>query len=272
MNNFLSDKEFSQFKDLIYDHSGIHFTDTNRTILESRLKNRIQNTNTETPKKYYHFLLGDDDELKNLLDSVTTNLTRFFRNIGHFNAFENYVLPTLLEHKSKKRDQTFRIWSAGCATGEEPFSIAMVMKEILPSYIQIEITGSDLSLKSLMTAKAGFYPEARIKDVPEKYLVKYFEKKRDGYQIKQEIMKMIKFDYHNLKYDSGLRHIDAVFCRNVIIYFDAEAQRNVINRFWNAMQDFSFLFIGHSESLFGMKTKFQFVKTDWSTLYKKEVK
>lgn len=272
MTNFLTDKEFTLFKDLIYNHSGIHFTSTNRAILESRLRNRIQTTDTESPQKYYNFLLTDEEELKYLLDSVTTNLTRFFRNVGHFEAFEKFVVPEVISNKTRDKDYIFRIWSAGCATGEEPYTIAMVMRECLPAYMKIEIIGSDLSLKSLMTAKSGFYPPERVKDVPEKYLAKYFEKKTDGYQIRDDIMQLIQFDYHNLKYDSGLRNIDVIFCRNVIIYFDAEAQRNVINRFWNAMREYSYLFIGHSESLFGMNTQFQFVKTEWTTLYKKQMK
>jgi len=272
VTNFLSDKEFDLFKNLIYNHSGIHFTSTNRTILESRLRNRVQFTETESPQKYYNLLLMDEQELKQLLDSVTTNLTRFFRNMSHFEAFEKYIIPELLSCKVKEKDYVMRIWSAGCATGEEPFTIAMVLKECLPAYMKIEIIGSDLSLKSLLTAKSGFYPHDRVKDVPEKYLNKYFEKKPDGFQIRDEIMQIIRFDYHNLKYDSGLRNMDVIFCRNVIIYFDAEAQRNVINRFYDSMKDYSFLFIGHSESLFGMNTQFQFVKTEWTTLYKKQRK
>jgi len=271
VTNFLNDNEFDLFKELIYQQSGIHFNTTNRAILESRLRNRVQVTEKETPQKYYNFLLSDPEELKFLLDSVTTNLTRFFRNIGNFDAFEKFVIPELLAYKAKCRDYTFKVWSAGCATGEEPLTIAMIMKEFLPSYMKIEIIGSDLSLKSLLTAKSGFYPDDRVKDIPEHYLNKYFERKRDGYQVKNEIMQLIKFDYHNLKYDSGLQNMDVVFCRNVIIYFDAEAQRNVINSFWQAMKNFSFLFIGHSESLFGMNTQFQFVKTEWTTLYKKQI-
>jgi chemotaxis protein methyltransferase CheR len=120
-----------------------------------------------------------------------------------------------------------------------------------------------------MTAKEGFYADNRMDGIPPNYLTKYFNKVDGGYKIKPDIQSKIKFDYHNLKNDSGQRNLDIVFCRNVIIYFDESAQKVVIDRFWNAMSPKSFLFIGHSESLFGMDTKFEFLKTEWATLYTK---
>jgi chemotaxis protein methyltransferase CheR len=120
-----------------------------------------------------------------------------------------------------------------------------------------------------MVGKEGFYPESRIQGVPDKYLTKYMEKKSNGYQIKDDVKSLIKFDYHNLKNDSGLRNLDVIFCRNVLIYFDAPAQKAVVERFWEALNAHSFLFIGHSESLFGMNTKFEFIKTDWACIYRK---
>jgi len=272
MEHYLSESEFKLFSSLIYSHSGIHFSDTNRVILESRLKDRVKVFGTITVKEYYDSILANPDELKLLLDSVTTNLTKFFRNTGHFLALEHFVLKELLTHKSASRDTIFRVWSAGCSTGEEPYSVAMVLKDKLPSSTTIEIIGSDISLKSLLVAKSGFYPEAKIADVPPEYKDRYFEKKRDGYQIRDEIKNIVKFDYHNLKYDSGIKPADIVLCRNVIIYFDAEAQKATVERLYRSMTDFSFLFIGHSESLFGMNTRFEFVKTEWTTLYRKLIK
>ncbi len=269
MAGFLTDSEYEKMRKIIYDESGIHFCDSNRTILESRLKERLKKANAASVSEYYDLLIKDREEMRVLLDSVTTNLTRFFRNTAHFQTLQYNVIPDLVEWKEKKGDNRIKIWSAGCSTGEEPYSIAIVLKEFLPSYFQADLWASDISLKSLMIAKEGFYPETRIGGVPENYLKKYFDKKGDGYQIKDEIKKMIKFDYHNLKFDSGLRNLDVVFCRNVIIYFDEVAQKAVINRFWDAMNSHSYLFIGHSESLFGMDTGFEFVKTDWSTLYRK---
>jgi len=145
----------------------------------------------------------------------------------------------------------------------------MILRDKLPSGYTSEIVASDLSLKSLLVGKSGFYPDSRMTGVPDTYLTRFFERKNNGYQVKDELMKMIRFDYHNLKHDSGLRNIDILFCRNVLIYFDEPAQKAVIDRFWDAMAPKSYLFIGHSESLFGMKTKFEFLKTDWACLYQK---
>ena len=269
MKSFLTDEEFEKFRSIIYDESGIHFSSSNRSILESRLRERLRKAELDSISNYYQLIKKNNEELKILLDSVTTNLTRFFRNTAHFQTFEYYVLPDLIEYKRKKKEQVIKIWSAGCSTGEEPYSIAIVCKEMLPPDIKVEIIASDLSLKSLMTAKEGFYPDTRIAGISDNLLKKYFEKKGNGYQVSSEIKNLVKFDYHNLKNDSGLRKLDVVFCRNVIIYFDEAAQKAVIDRFWEAMGTHSFLFIGHSESLFGMKTGFSFLKTDWSVIYKK---
>lgn len=269
MSDFLSDADFELYRKLVYDASGIHFSATNRSILESRLKERLREKKIESLAAYYKLLLSDKEELKTLLDSVTTNLTRFFRNQPHFDALEHYVLPELIKLKGSSGERKIRIWSAGCSTGEEPYTIAMLLKDCLPAPWSFEVVASDISLKSLMVAKEGFYPDARMQGVPEAFLSKYFDKKAGGYQIKDEIKKFVRFDYHNLKNDSGLRDLDVVFCRNVLIYFDEAAQKATIERFWDAMASKSFLFIGHSESLFGMNTKFEFVKTDWACFYRK---
>lgn len=269
MGEFLTDSDFELYRKLIYDESGIHFSATNRSILDSRLRERLRDKKLETLQEYYSILIKDKEELKLLLDSVTTNLTRFFRNQAHFDAIEHFVIPELL--KIRQSERRIRIWSAGCSTGEEPYTIAMQLKELLPPGWSFEVIASDLSLKSLMVGKEGFYPETRIQGVPENYLSKYFDKRPNGFQIKEEIKKNIRFDYHNLKNDSGQRNLDVIFCRNVLIYFDEAAQKATIERFWDALAVKSFLFIGHSESLFGMNTKFEFVKTDWATFYKKSV-
>ena len=266
---FLTDAGFEQYRNLIYNESGIHFTPTNRSILESRLKERLREKGLDSVKTYFDTISRDQGELKSFLDSITTNLTRFFRNQPHFDALQHFVIPELQKIKKDSGNTTIRIWSAGCSTGEEPYTIAMLMNEILPPTWKYEITASDLSLKCLMTAKEGFYSENRIEGIPDAYLKKYFDRVDGGYKARSELTSKIRFDYHNLKHDAGLRGLDLVFCRNVIIYFDEAAQNAVINRFWDSMAPKSFLFIGHSESLFGMNTKFEFVKTQWATLYRK---
>ncbi|MDR2247550.1 MAG: protein-glutamate O-methyltransferase CheR [Treponema sp.] len=268
-NVFLTDVDFGLYRTLIYNESGIHFTSTNRSILESRLKERLREKSLNSVKTYFSTISKDKEELKSFLDSITTNLTRFFRNQAHFDALEHFVVPELLKNRKGCASTTLKIWSAGCSTGEEPYTIAMLMSEILPPSWKYEIVASDISLKCLLTAKEGFYADNRISGIPSAYLKRYFDRIEGGYKVRPGIMSKIRFDYHNLKNDSGLRNLDIVFCRNVIIYFDEAAQNGVINRFWDSMAPKSFLFIGHSESLFGMDTKFEFVKTQWATFYRK---
>ncbi|MDR2314230.1 MAG: protein-glutamate O-methyltransferase CheR [Spirochaetaceae bacterium] len=268
---FLSDNDFNAYKSLIYNESGIHFTATNRAILESRLREQLRNKSIPTVRDYFNLISKDKEELKSFLDSITTNLTRFFRNQAHFDALENHVIPELMKIKKALGSTLIRVWSAGCSTGEEPFTIAMLLSEILPPPWKFEIIASDISLKCLMTGKEGFYADSRIVGIPDAYLAKYFDRVEGGYKVHEGLMSKIRFDYHNLKNDSGQRNLDIVFCRNVIIYFDETAQHAVIDRFWEAMANKSFLFIGHSESLFGMNTKFEFVKTQWATLYRKYI-
>lgn len=270
MTEVLNDADYERFRKLIYDESGITFSATNRSILDSRIKELLRKKNIATPTEYYAVVTKNIEEMKEMLDSVTTNLTRFFRNQPHFDAFINYVIPNVIERKKATMDRTIKIWSAGCSTGEEPYTIAMIMKEICPPGWDFKITASDISLKCLMTAQTGFYPANRVDGVPPEYLQKYFTKVDNGYQIKKELSDKIHFDYHNLKNDSGSRNLDVVFCRNVLIYFDEQAQLTVINHFWDSMAPQSYLFIGHSESLFGMNTKFEFIKTDWACLYGKK--
>jgi chemotaxis protein methyltransferase CheR len=271
MAELLTDYEFELFRKKIYDESGITFSETNRSILDSRIKERLREKQFDTVDKYYRLICSDKEEMKVFLDSVTTNLTRFFRNQAHWDAFINYVIPKVIENKRRNGDSIIKIWSAGCSTGEEPYTIAMILKRILPAGFTFSITASDLSLKSLMVGQRGFYPKNRVDGIPADYLAEFLSQSNDGYQMNKDIMDCVKFDYHNLKHDSGMRNLDVVFCRNVLIYFDDVAQQAVIDRFWNAMAPKSYLYIGHSESLFGMKTQFEFLKTDWACLYQKNI-
>ncbi len=271
MLEVLNDADYELFRKVIYDESGITFSATNRSILDSRIKELLRKKNMSTPQEYYALITKSTEEMKEMLDAVTTNLTRFFRNQPHFDAFINYVIPNIIEAKKAKNsfDKTIKIWSAGCSTGEEPYTLAMIMKEITPAGWDFQITASDISLKCLMTAQTGFYADNKVDGIPENYLQKYFTKVEGGYQVSKDLQAKIKFDYHNLKNDSGARNLDVVFCRNVLIYFDEPAQLKVIDNFWNSMAAHSYLYIGHSESLFGMNTKFEFLKTQWACLYRK---
>ncbi|GHT50196.1 chemotaxis protein CheR [Spirochaetia bacterium] len=266
---FLSDTDFDLYKKLIYNESGIFFTPTNRSILEGRLKERLRQDGAANTKAYYDKIAANKEELKIFLDAITTNLTSFFRNLPHFEALQHFVIPEITSLKKASGDMTLRVWSAGCSTGEEPYTIAMLLSEKLPPAFKFEIVASDLSLKCLMTAKEGFYSQDRMVGVPDAYISKYFDKLENGFKVKETLKSKIRFDYHNLKNVSPWKNFDVIFCRNVLIYFDEAAQTEVVNHFWDSMTQKGFLYIGHSESLFGMKVKFEFVKTQWTTLYKK---
>jgi chemotaxis protein methyltransferase CheR len=147
----------------------------------------------------------------------------------------------------------------------------MLLTDKLPAPYKFEIIASDLSLKMLMTAKEGFYDDGHIDGIPAAYLPRFFDKVDKGYRIKDDMKAKIRFDYHNLNNDSMLRGMDVVFCRNVLIYFDETVQTAVVNRFWESMSNKAYLFIGHSESLLGMDTKFKFIKTSWVPVYGKEM-
>src|SRR5574344_1335155 len=241
MPDLLTDAEFEEFRKVIYNESGITFSATNRSILDSRIKELLREKQLDTVDKYYRLITTNKDEMKLMLDSVTTNLTRFFRNQPHFDALINYVIPHVVEEKRKTGGTTVTVWSAGCSTGEEPYTIAMILKDILPPPFTFKIIASDISLKSLMVGKQGFYPTARIGGIPQKYLQRFFTKSDVGYQVKKELMDTINFDYHNLRNDSGVRNLDVIFCRNVLIYFDEAAQLSVINHFWDSMAAHSYL-------------------------------
>ncbi|HAK69416.1 MAG TPA: chemotaxis protein CheR [Treponema sp.] len=269
MADLLTDSQFELFRKLIYDASGITFSDNNRSILDSRLKERLREKKLTDVEEYYRLVNADGNEFKAFLDSITTNLTRFFRNQPHFDALIKYVVPHVIENKKRNGETKIRIWSAGCSTGEEPYTIAMLLKDKLPAPYSFDIMASDISLKSLLIGQQGFYPTSRVAGVPREYLDRFFTKNEKGYQVKSDLMNSVHFDYHNLRHDSGARNLDIVFCRNVLIYFDEPAQKATIDRFYRSMAQNSYLFIGHSESLFGMDTKFQFLKTEWACLYQK---
>jgi len=268
-SGLITDKDFEDFRILIYKECGIHFTESNKPILMQRLRERLNAQKIDNARAYYSILLSDKEELKSFLDAVTTNLTWFFRNQGQFDGLEHFAIPELINIKKPKNDTILRVWSAGCSTGEEPYSIAMLLSEKLPPSWKYQIVASDLSLKCLMTAKEGVYEKGKVQGVPPAWLAKYFDDADGSYKVKDFLKANIKFDYHNLKHTSPWRNFDIVFCRNVLIYFDEVTQLEIVTHFWDAMTPNAFIFIGHSESLIGLKTKFEFVKSKWTTLYKK---
>lgn len=272
MPSFLSEFYYDKFRAAIYNESGINFNVSNRAILESRLFERLRAVHMDNLEDYYRLVMSNPEEMRALLDAVTTNLTQFFRNKLHYKTLKNYALPKLVEHKRRHSlNPSIRLWSAGCSTGEEPYTNAMCLKSWLPADFSFKIWATDLSLRALAAAKSGYYSAEKCKNIPYEMLNRFFLYREGGYEASPELKSFIQFDYHNLNTPFLQKDFDIIFCRNVLIYFDEKAQVNVANHFYEAMADYSYLFIGHSESLFGLDTPFEFVKTDWACIYGKGI-
>ncbi|WKC57968.1 protein-glutamate O-methyltransferase CheR [Borrelia sp. P9F1] len=266
----VSDELLLKFCSFVYENSGIRFDEKNKVVLKGRINDAMHELeNVNTPSQLYDLILSDSLKRDYFLDLVTTNLTRFFRNEAHFQTFERFIVPNLVKIKNKENKKKIVVWSAGCSSGEEPYSLAFVLKSNLPESFDFVVIASDLSLKSLMIAREGYYSAQKCEHIPIKYK-KYTTPHMDGYRVTSDIKKHIRFDYHNLNFESGFLNIDVVFCRNVLIYFDEKSKIQVLKKFYSSMSLKSYLFIGHSESLFGLDLPFKFLKTPWAIIYEKD--
>jgi len=269
----LTAEEFRLFRNLIYEESGIYLKETRMDFLENRVVKRLQATGLTSPYWYYKRLTEQNKaELLVLLDLLTVNETSFFRNGPQIELFKNIVLPAIMRNKTREARKQLRIWSAGCSTGEEPYTVAMIIRDTLldPKPWEIKIFASDLSFTALKAASAGEYNFDKVSaTVDDHYINRYFEKTGDRVRIKDELKKMVIFDYSNLKNNNGLTGLDVIFCRNVMIYFDDEVQTRLVKRFYDILNPGGYLFLGHAESLHGTGTKFEFVYDNKGTAYKK---
>lgn len=273
MEQTIMDQDLKTIADLVYATCGIVFKDSNVTVLQSRLSAKLKEKNLNSPA-YLDLLRKDQQELNSFIDFVTTNFTSFFRNIQQFELFQDEILPKLLIKNASSK--IVRIWSAGCSTGEEPYTIAMVANEFFEKkglFAQgwdFHITASDISLESLFIAKEGKFPERSVQKIDPYYFNKYFSRIENNFLVKEDLKKKIKFDYHNLIYDNGIREIDLVFCRNVLIYFDSDVQKKVLTNIHSSIKDGSYLFIGHSESLIGLFDGFKPTTMNKGIIYVKQ--
>jgi chemotaxis protein methyltransferase CheR len=271
----LSTTLFRKFAKLVYEKAGISLSDAKHELVRSRLLKRLRALGMTTFEKYFHYLSEQDtsgDELVHMLDSISTNKTDFFREIQHFDFLTSNALPSIVDQARKSNSRRIRIWSAGCSSGEEPYTLAMVVREALDSAWDIKILATDLSTRVLQTAYEGEYDEGHMNGVPPKYRMSCFEKEKDGdekiYRVKPELRKMITFRRLNLMDPSYpfSGKFDVIFCRNVMIYFDKPTQEELVNKFHRYLAAGGYLFIGHSESLTSLKTPFQFVRP---TIYRR---
>ncbi|MDN3513932.1 MAG: protein-glutamate O-methyltransferase CheR [Candidatus Brocadia sp.] len=273
----INDKEFSLFQRLIYNESGINLTPAKKELLKSRLMKRLRERSLTSFKEYYQYVTEEDttgEELVSMLDCISTNLTEFFREAAHFDFLSEEVIPVLLENKRKNRDKKIRIWCAGCSTGEEPYSISMILTEYIERLcdLDIKILATDLSTRVLKKAMQGIYVKDQLRGLPLQMLNAYFEKRthhfNDHYQIKDFLRNMIVFRRLNLMDEDFpfKGHFDFIFCRNVMIYFNKQTQSELVSKFYKYLAPEGYLFIGHSESLAGTETRFRYVRP---TIYQK---
>jgi len=273
--NILSDSEFRLFRELIYEECGVSLGVEKRTFLESRLRRRMDEMGLKSGYEYYCVITDPVrrlQELPTLLDSLMICETSFFRNQPQFDLLRELVLPEIVSKKEKAGTRLLRVWSAGCSTGQEPYSAVITLLESLPdldSWV-IRVFASDLSFTALERAQSGLYREDQLKNLDPQRVAKYFRRDNGHYVMSERIRRRVIFDYHNLKHDNGLRGLDIVFCRNVMIYFDAEEQRKLVNRFANCLVPGGYLFLGHAESLQGLSTRFAMLHRNKGIAYRLE--
>ena len=249
----LSARDFSRLKQFIYDECGINITDAKRTMLETRLQKRLKQLSISSFSEYCDYLFsqkGREDELTHMIDQVTTNKTDFFREPAHFDYLTRKVLPEITRSR-----RPVTIWSAGCSSGEEPYTLAMVLKEYGCDFI---VLATDISTKVLDKAKLAVYDTERVDPIPDplrrKYLLKSKDPAKKLYRVVPELREHVRFRRLNfMEGDFGFREpIDVIFCRNVIIYFDKVTQERLLNSFCRYLAPRGYLFMGHSETLLGM--------------------
>lgn len=274
----LSLDTFHQLRDLIYEKCGIFYADNKKYLVENRLTRRLEEYGFKTFEEYLYFLKYDtqrNHELSFLYDSITTNETSFFRNPPQLEAFEKGVLPLVVENLRKSSNSKLRIWSAACSTGEEPYTLAIMLLEnrVIMSGISTEIMASDISEGVLSSARKGIYGNNSVRNTSKYHIDKYFIINSDTYTVKPEVKNMVKFSNINL-YDQlkmkTMKGFDVIFCRNVLIYFDDKAKKQIIASLYDSLNPNGYLFIGHSETLHNISRAFKLVNFNRMPVYKKE--
>ncbi|MBI9112950.1 protein-glutamate O-methyltransferase CheR [Maridesulfovibrio ferrireducens] len=274
----ISDLEFTQLRDFIYDQAGIFIAVNRKYLLENRLANRLKELNLKTFGEYYYFLQYDSGrklELNKLFEAITTNETSFYRNPPQLKVFQTKVLPAVLDNLRKLNRKRLRIWSAGCSTGEEPYTLAMIISEVLGAELKswnIKITANDLSERVLKSARKGVYNEYSLRTTPKEIVNKYFEKSDKDYKVKAETKQLVSFGQINLSDRVQVKRVERseiVFCRNVIIYFDEPMKKKVINAYYDNLLPGGYLIIGHSESLHNITRAFKPVHHPGAIIYQK---
>ncbi len=276
MKALLSKDMFEKLKKYIYTHLGLHFPENKKYLLENCLQIRLNAVGCESFEDYYQFLQFDqrhEQELIELTNSVTTNETFFFRDHVQIDCLRSHLLPEIISRR--ERQKSLRLWSAGCSSGEEPYTLAMLLEEDFPnlSSWRIEILATDISRDILAKAKAGRYSNYSVRNISEELLKKYFIFADGQYEVQATLRKRVKFSTVNLfdqNHMRSIRDVDLVLCRNVLIYFDEQARRQIVSGFYDALREQGTLMIGFSESLHDMNQLFHAIPWKRTNIYSKE--
>ncbi len=275
----LSDDEYKEISEFIRNYCGINYDSNSKFILEKRLLPRLEFHHLSTFKEYLFYIKYDakrEDELNIIADILTTNETYFFREDYQLKAFKDEILPELKSRKEKEFQNEIRIWSAGCSTGEEPYTIAMIVLESgILNDMHIEIFASDISQRVLQIARKGIYSKSSFRATEELYTKKYFDQIDGKYKIKDDVKRLVNFGHLNLIDTSRiklLKPMDVIFCRNVIIYFDLESKKKVIDNFYDALNEGGYLLLGHAESLMNVSARFQLCHLKNDLVYQKPMR
>ena len=254
----ITDSEFHKLRDFIYKLTGIDVPERRKYLLETRLGARLKTLQLNNFSEYYSLLTTSSDrkkELDFLFEKITTNETSFFRDIKQLGVFKAFALKTILQRQAKPGNKELHIWCAGCSSGEEAYTLSIMLHEILKMSIiswKIKIFANDLSPAVIAKAKKGMYNEYALRNTPKEIIAKYFLPKPGGFEVHPKVRKLVDFQIINLNDTLAVKRIPKshiIFCRNVIIYFDDMMKRKVVNQFYDNLLPEGYLIIGHSESL-----------------------
>jgi chemotaxis protein methyltransferase CheR len=268
-----------RIRDLIYETAGIFQSDTKLRLLQQRCERRMQVLGVTSLREYHHCLTAlpiRQAELVSLLNEITIGETSFFRNRPQFEALRKVVLPRVKEAKAKLNLPVIRIWSAGCSTGEEPYTLAMALLEEAPGLLKgwsFEVQATDINDRSIATAHAGVYGEYSLRNTEPYFLQKYFTAAGDKFTVTPQLKSVVRFSRLNLFDDtamSSMKAMDIVFCCNVLIYFDAASKTRVVQQFARTLLSHGYLFLGHAESLYTISDEFQLVHLPSTIAYIKD--
>ena len=267
----LSDHELSEIRRLIEERTGIHFDESRERFFCTRLREHLQQKGYARGADLLRAAQRSNLEYESLLERLLTQETSYFRYPAVYDALRRRVLPELQVKKFWNNPRTLRVWSAGCSTGEEPYSIAITIAETMnfADAWNVEILATDLGRQALKVAATGVYSKQRIASVTPEQLAAHFTRTDAGYQVKPRIRKMVTFSQMNLASAVYLGRMDMIFCMNVMIYFSKERRRTLIQHFYETLEPGGYLFIGHSESLSKVPVKFQAIVLNDCILYRK---